>query len=70
MKTQDNTPLFANSVQVRATAKAGVFLTLTTDDGKTVFAPVTVDEAKRLTGDIDKAVTAYQEHEAAANAAD
>lgn len=68
MNQNSQVPTLVESIQVRATARAGIFLALTATDGAQAFAPLTATEALRLAQDITEAVTAYQRHEAEANA--
>lgn len=68
MNNDNITPLFIESMQVRATAKAGVFISMQTDKAVQVFAPLSSEEAQRLAEDLLGAVAAYEASETAANA--
>lgn len=63
-------PYLVESIQVKATAQAGVFILVRPQDGPTLVAPMTTTEARTLAANLTAAAEAYDAAEAEACAND
>ena len=59
-----SSPLFATTLRVRATERAGAYLELELETGSAVYAPLTPEEALTLARDLQAAAAAVNAHEA------